>query len=64
MGLALAGEGLNDAIKAELNGEYELKVPKGYIYFAMAFSFIVEIVNIKMRKKGSAPIKLHKEIKE
>lgn len=35
-------------------------VPKGYIYFAMAFSFIVEALNIRMRKK-SAPIELRKE---
>ena len=35
-------------------------VPKGYIYFAMAFSFIVEALNIRMRKK-TAPIELRKE---
>ena len=64
VGLALAGEGLNDTIKTELKGDYELKVPKGYIYFAMAFSFIVEMINIKMRKKGSTSMKLHKDIKE
>lgn len=27
-------------------------VPKGYIYFAMAFSIFVEILNIRMRKKS------------
>ncbi|MFX8024161.1 TerC family protein, partial [Acinetobacter baumannii] len=27
-------------------------VPKGYIYFAMAFSLGVEMMNIKMRKKA------------
>lgn len=26
-------------------------VPKGYIYFAMAFSFIVELINIRIRKR-------------
>lgn len=26
-------------------------VPKGYVYFAMAFSFIVELLNLKVRKK-------------
>ena len=26
-------------------------IPKGYIYFAMAFSVIVEMLNIKLRKK-------------
>jgi predicted tellurium resistance membrane protein TerC len=28
----------------------EVHVPKGYIYFAMAFSLVVEMINIKMRK--------------
>ncbi len=37
-------------------------VPKGYIYFAMAFSFIVEMLNIKMRKKSS-PVDLHNDMK-
>ncbi len=30
-------------------------VPKGYIYFAMAFSFIVELVNIRVRKAEPNP---------
>ncbi|MEO8666507.1 MAG: TerC family protein [Ignavibacteria bacterium] len=30
---------------------FHVHVPKGYIYFAMAFSFLVEMLNIKMRKK-------------
>ena len=30
---------------------FEHKVPKGYIYFAMAFSVAVEMLNIRMRKK-------------
>lgn len=33
-------------------------VPKGYIYFAMAFSFIVEALNIRMRKKKVEPVEL------
>jgi predicted tellurium resistance membrane protein TerC len=33
-------------------------VNKGYIYFAMAFSFAVELLNLKLRKK-SAPVVLH-----
>jgi predicted tellurium resistance membrane protein TerC len=36
-------------------------IPKGYIYFAMAFSLLVEILNIRMRKKSS-PVKLHERI--
>lgn len=34
-------------------------VPKGYIYFAMGFSVLVEILNIKMRSKSANPVKLH-----
>lgn len=30
---------------------FDYEVPKGYIYFAMAFSLIVELLNMKMRKK-------------
>lgn len=38
-------------------------VPKGYIYFAVFFSLVVEFLNIKMRKSRS-PVKLKKRIKE
>lgn len=34
-------------------------VPKGYIYFAMAFSVGVEMLNIRMRKKAVKPVELH-----
>jgi predicted tellurium resistance membrane protein TerC len=34
-------------------------VPKGYIYFAMAFSIGVEMLNIRMRKKAVKPVDLH-----
>ncbi|RKT61895.1 putative tellurium resistance membrane protein TerC [Azonexus fungiphilus] len=33
-------------------------VPKGYIYFAMAFSVGVEMLNIRMRKAGVKPVEL------
>ena len=33
-------------------------VPKGYIYFAMAFSVGVEMLNIRMRKRSKHPAKL------
>ncbi|MBS1138878.1 MAG: Integral rane protein TerC [Proteobacteria bacterium] len=33
-------------------------VPKGYIYFAMAFSVGVEMLNIRMRKKAPKPVDL------
>jgi predicted tellurium resistance membrane protein TerC len=38
---------------------FEHKVPKGYIYFAMAFSVAVEMLNIRMRRKKAAPVRLH-----
>lgn len=34
-------------------------VPRGYIYFAMAFSVAVEMLNLRLRKKA-APVELHK----
>jgi predicted tellurium resistance membrane protein TerC len=50
----------------------EFVVPKGYIYFAVAFSLLIELTNIRVKKKKNAkkkPVKLHKpytdsEIKE
>ena len=37
---------------------FHQKIPKGYIYFAMAFSVVVELLNMRLRKK-SDPVKLH-----
>jgi predicted tellurium resistance membrane protein TerC len=34
-------------------------VEKGYIYFAMAFSFAVEMLNLRMRRTRRAPVTLH-----
>lgn len=42
----------------------DVHVPKGYIYFAMAFSVTVEMLNLRMRKKRPAPVKLYKRISE
>ncbi|NTW81854.1 MAG: TerC family protein [Chlorobiaceae bacterium] len=36
--------------------------PKGYIYFAMAFSVCVEMLNIRIRRKSSEPVRLHPTI--
>jgi predicted tellurium resistance membrane protein TerC len=47
VGLALFAEGLGH------------HVPKGYIYFAMAFSLGVEMLNLRLRKKRSQPVRLH-----
>lgn len=46
IGLVLVVEGLH------------IHVPKGYIYFAMAFALIVEVLNMKMRK-NQKPVHLH-----
>jgi predicted tellurium resistance membrane protein TerC len=45
IGFSLMAEGL------------ELHIPKGYIYFAMAFSVFVEMLNLRLRAKAS-PVKL------
>lgn len=38
---------------------FDLHIPKGYIYFAMAFSVFVEILNMKLQKRRRKPVKLH-----
>jgi len=46
---------------------FDVHVPKGYIYFAMAFSVAVEMLNLRMRRKlahPAAPVKLHKALSE
>lgn len=47
IGVALIGEGL------------EMHIPKGYIYFAMGFSVLVEMLNIRLRKTTVPPVELH-----
>ena len=37
----------------------DFHIPKGYIYFAMAFSLFVEVLNIRLRKPRQAPVHLH-----
>jgi predicted tellurium resistance membrane protein TerC len=38
---------------------WDQHIPKGYVYFAMAFSIFVEMLNLKQRKGKTAPVKLH-----
>jgi predicted tellurium resistance membrane protein TerC len=52
VGVALIAEG------------FDLHIPKGYIYFAMAFSLGVEMLNIRLRKSSQAVVKLHKSLNE
>lgn len=40
---------------------FDVHVPKGYIYFAMAFSLGVEMINIKLRKNMDKPVELRKD---
>lgn len=46
IGVALVAEG------------FEFHIPKGYLYFAMAFSLGVEMLNLRLRR--GKPVKLHK----
>ena len=45
IGMALIADGLN------------FHVPKAYLYFAMGFAVVVEMVNIRVRRKGPPPAK-------
>ncbi len=47
IGVSLIAEGL------------DLHIPKGYIYFAMAFSVGVEMLNLRLRRKPTHPVQLH-----
>jgi predicted tellurium resistance membrane protein TerC len=46
VGVVLVGDG------------FDMHVPKGYIYFAMAFSVLVEMLNLRIRRPRVAPLKL------
>ena len=39
---------------------FHREIPKGYIYFAMAFSVAVELLNMKLRKDVK-PVQLHEK---
>ncbi|MFC0668667.1 TerC family protein [Azotobacter chroococcum] len=41
---------------------FEVHVPKGYVYFAMAFSLAVEALNIRMRSARAEPVHLSRDI--
>jgi predicted tellurium resistance membrane protein TerC len=49
IGTNLVGEGLG------------LHIPKGYTYFAMGFSVMVELLNLRLRKKAT-PVHLHRNV--
>jgi len=43
---------------------FDQHIPKGYIYFAMAFSVLVEVLNLKMKAKAEKPVHLRNMPKE
>ena len=44
---------------------FEVHVPKGYVYFAMAFSVFVELLNMRMRKAAAEkPVRLREAYRE
>lgn len=43
---------------------FDQHIPKGYIYFAMAFSVLVEMLNLKMKKNTRNPVELRDTPKE
>lgn len=38
---------------------FDQHIPKGYIYFALAFSVSVETLNLRVRKRAGQPVELH-----
>src|SRR2546429_4270978 len=46
IGVSLVGDGLG------------MHIPKGYIYFAVCFSVLVEVINLRVRR-AAAPVHLH-----
>lgn len=38
---------------------FDHHIPKGYVYFSMAFAVAVEVLNIRMRKRAVRPAELH-----
>jgi predicted tellurium resistance membrane protein TerC len=38
---------------------FDFHIPKGYIYFSMAFAVVIELINMRVRKAGAEPVHLH-----
>jgi predicted tellurium resistance membrane protein TerC len=43
---------------------FDIKIPKGYIYFSMAFALFVDIIQMKTQRKKTAPVHLHEHYSE
>ena len=52
IGFALVGEG------------FDLHIPKAYIYFSMAFSTFVELLNLKVRRRQAPPVRLRRHYED
>ncbi|MBK7339253.1 MAG: TerC family protein [Saprospiraceae bacterium] len=57
IGFTLIAEGAHIA-HIKIGGEEVGSIPKGYLYFAIAFSLFVEFLNIRMKKQVK-PVQLH-----
>jgi predicted tellurium resistance membrane protein TerC len=58
IGVMLLAEGSHMAEVKILNSVEVTSIPKGYLYFTIAFSLFIEGINMKFRK-GKKPVKLH-----
>jgi predicted tellurium resistance membrane protein TerC len=52
IGFALVSEG------------FGVEIPKGYIYFSMAFSLLVDILQMRMNRDRSIPVPTHEHYKK
>jgi len=52
IGVALIADGLH------------FHIPRGYIYFAMGFSVMVEMLNLRLRRSPEAPVRLRSRVAE
>jgi predicted tellurium resistance membrane protein TerC len=43
---------------------FDVHIPKGYVYFAMAFAFLVDVIQMKVGSKKSHPVKLNEHYTE
>jgi len=58
IGFMLIAEGAHGA-HLTIGGSQPGEVPKGYLYFAIAFSLGVEFLNMRLRKRSKRKVKLH-----
>ena len=59
IGFMLIAEASHDS-EVVILGNHIGQVPKGYLYFSIAFSVFVEFINIQMRKKSTKPVEVRR----